>query len=513
MDSSFNTELVHTEENTLQEINEACPFCYGAVRAGIVVYNSKGVIIDANKAAGEILDISPQDLLGQTLLDPEWGMRREDGSSFSDEDFPVHVVFRSGRPEQNVVVGILTRNSKLRRWLHFNAEPVMDQQTGKVKEVVTTFWNITGRKLAEERFRGLLESAPDALVIVDTKGRIVLVNSQTEKMFGYQRDELLDQSVEILVPERFREKHVGHRTGYYSQPRTRPMGVGMYLAGRRKDGSEFPVEISLSPLETIEGLLVTASVRDITDKAKAQEEIQALNEDLKRSTLQLEAANKELESFAYSVSHDLRAPLRSIDGFSQALLEDYADKLDEEGKDYLQRVRAASQRMAQLIDDILKLSRVTRSEMRHEPVDLSAMAQSIADELQKSEPDRQVQWAIQPGINVVGDSHLLHIMLDNLLNNAWKFTRGRSVAKIELGVTQQDDEPVYYVRDNGAGFDMTYVDKLFGAFQRLHSASEFPGTGIGLATVHRIAHRHGGRAWAEGEPDKGAVFYFTLPKP
>lgn len=222
----------------------------------------------------------------------------------------------------------------------------------------------------------------------------------------------------------------------------------------------------------------------------------------------LRGLNRELEAFSYSVSHDLRAPLRSIDGFSQALLEDYDDKLDATGRQYLMRSRAAAQRMAQLIDDILMLSRVTRAGLRPSAVDLSAVAQEIAAGLREQEPDRTAEWRIQPDLRVIGDPQLLRIALDNLLGNAWKFTGRRDTAVIEFG--RADTNGTFVVRDNGAGFDMTYADKLFGAFQRLHASAEFPGTGIGLATVQRIISKHGGRIWAEGAADRGAAFYFTL---
>ncbi|HYQ87430.1 MAG TPA: ATP-binding protein, partial [Bacteroidota bacterium] len=227
-------------------------------------------------------------------------------------------------------------------------------------------------------------------------------------------------------------------------------------------------------------------------------------------TAQLEATNKELEAFSYSVSHDLRSPLRSIDGFSQALLEDEADKVSEQGKDYLQRVRAAAQRMAELIDDLINLSRVTRAEMRLEKVNLTDIALSIARELKETQPDRQVEFRIADGIAASGDARLLRVALDNLLGNAWKYTGKHPKARIEFGVTGDNGKSAYFVRDDGAGFDMAYSDKLFGAFQRLHATSEYAGTGIGLATVQRIVRRHGGRIWAEGKVDEGATFYFTL---
>lgn len=246
------------------------------------------------------------------------------------------------------------------------------------------------------------------------------------------------------------------------------------------------------------------------ERKQAEEKLKQALANLEHSNIQLTAINKELEAFSYSVSHDLRAPLRTIDGFSQALMEDYQDKLDEQGKDYLSRLRAASQRMGGLIDELLKLSRLSRSEMRKEPVDLSALAQEIAAELQQTQPERQVEFVISEGLATVGDRQLLRVALGNLLGNAWKFTSKRQQARIEFSITQNGDKKAYFVRDNGAGFDMTYAKKLFGAFQRLHDTTEFPGTGIGLATVQRIIHRHGGSVWAEGTMGKGATFYFTL---
>jgi light-regulated signal transduction histidine kinase (bacteriophytochrome) len=224
----------------------------------------------------------------------------------------------------------------------------------------------------------------------------------------------------------------------------------------------------------------------------------------------LEHKNRELESFSYAVSHDLRAPLRRIDSFSRAVIESQADRLDEAGLRYLERVREASQHMSQLIDDVLYLSRVTRAELRDQEVDLSALANLALTRLQESEPSRNVEIKIRPGVLVTGDGQLLRIAMENLLENAWKFTARQSESRIEFGVTNASGEPTYFVRDNGAGFDMSYVDRLFGPFQRLHPQREFPGSGIGLATVQRIIHRHGGRVWAEGLVGKGATFQFTL---
>lgn len=497
--------------------------------------------------------------------------------------------------------------------------------------------DITPRKRAEEArresealFRKLLESAPDAVVIADIRGRILLVNSQAEKWFGYDRDELPGQPVEILVPRHLRDRHAAHRTAYMTAPITRGMGIGLDLYGVRKDGNLFPVEISLSPLETNQGTIVmsvirdvterhasearfravtehandaiisadargdiiyfnkaaercfgyaaeevlgkaltmliperhreahrqglqrfttterprvigrsvvleglrrdgsefplelslaswcmgdemyfTGVIRDITERQNNEQRIMELNTSLLRHTEELESVNKELEAFSYSVSHDLRAPLRAIDGFSQILLEDYADRLDEEGRSYLERVRNGARRMGNLIDDLLKLSRVTRAEFNVEGVDLSALAVEIARELD-GQAARKPDMVIAPDIHVHGDPRLLRVALYNLLDNAWKFSAKNPDARVEFGAIPRESGTVYFVRDNGVGFDVRYIDKLFNAFQRLHDAGEFPGTGIGLATVKRVVLRHGGKIWAESADGRGAAFYFTL---
>ena len=267
--------------------------------------------------------------------------------------------------------------------------------------------------------------------------------------------------------------------------------------------------------ESLDEMAASFEQRDQKLRA-AENETRQLNNDLEQRVLertaQLHAANQELEAFSYSVSHDLRTPLRSIDGFSQALLDDNAKQLDAQGKSHLQRIRAATQRMGQLIDDLLNLAHVTRTPLHHDTVDISAMAASIIAEFKSQEPERKVRVDIQPDLTAEGDPTLLRVMLENLLSNAWKFTGKTGIAQIELGRTAQTKtEQTFFIRDNGAGFDMTFVGNLFGAFQRLHNASEFAGTGIGLATAQRIVSRHGGRINASSTVGQGAVFYFTFP--
>jgi PAS domain S-box-containing protein len=349
--------------------------------------------------------------------------------------------------------------------------------------------------------RSLLEASLDPMVAISAAGKITDVNPATINITGLPRAELIGKEFSSFFtePEKARAS--------YEQVFAQGFITDYPLTIRHLDGRLTDVLYNASVYKGEHGnvLGVFAAARDVTAQKKAAEEI-------RQRTTELQAANRELEAFSYSVSHDLRAPLRSIDGFSQAVIEDYGDRLDDQGREYLNRVRAATQRMGRLIDDMLALSRVTRSDMQREQVDLGKMANEIFSELQTNEPERKVEWHIGNELIAWGDRRLLRMVLFNLLGNAWKYTAHQPQPRIEFDVQRQVDGTMeFFVKDNGAGFDMAYADKLFGAFQRLHTASEFPGTGVGLAIVQRVIHRHGGQVRGMGIPNRGATFYFTLP--
>jgi PAS domain S-box-containing protein len=386
---------------------------------------------------------------------------------------------------------------------------------GRLLFLSTIMRDITERKRTETALRikdDAIAASINGIAFADLSGGLSYVNRAFLRMWGYNReDQVVGRSaLEFWVdPE--------EAAGILGILTTRDDWSGE-LTARRQDGSPFVVLLSAVVIRDTSGqpVQLMGSFVDITERKQAEEALRQLTAELEarvhERTAELETANRELEAFSYSVSHDLRAPLRAIDGFSRVLMEDYAASLDAEGYDYLDRVRKAVQRMGHLIDDLLQLARVSRAEMHPASVDLTQLAPEIVAELRETAPTRKVEVSIAPGLSARGDPRLLQVVLANLIGNAWKYTGKTDNPRIELGAVRQNGEIVYYVRDNGVGFDMKYAGKLFGAFQRMHSEREFPGTGVGLATVARIIHRHGGRVWAESEPGKGATFFFTVAR-
>lgn len=371
---------------------------------------------------------------------------------------------------------------------------------------------------SEKKYRFLAENIADVIWTVDLNGNITYISPAIEKMIGFTPEEVISMPMEQYIVQEDFDDLIARLTKALAKPQSeRDPNIAAPVRHIAKNNRIIHVEISASWLldENHEVIGVQGASRDITERKKAEEEIRKLNKELeqrvKERTIKLKAVNKELESFAYSVSHDLRAPLRALDGFSAQLKTKYGDQLDDQAKHYLDRIHKAVSFMGELIDDLLRLSKVTRSEFKQKQVDISQMAHEIIVRLRESNPQRQVEVEIPSGLTARGDPHLLKIAMENLLNNAWKFSENNPQAKIELGLTNEKSEPIFFIKDNGAGFDMDYSDKLFGAFQRLHGKKEFSGTGIGLATVQRIINRHGGRIWAESIEGEGATFYFTLP--
>jgi PAS domain S-box-containing protein len=470
---------------------------FETVRDAVIVAEANGGRIALwNPAAAELFGYSTREALALRLEDLVPGLR-DAGGRYPEPGEPVSLPAArkdGGRLEVEMSLSPVEPHRETEgdeRFLLAIARDVTrrDKDDGALRE-------------AQELFKSAFDNAPIGVAVVGLDGRFLRVNRSLCEMLGFSEEGLLSTTFQkITHPDdldasmanvrRVMERQIDR----YSLEK-RYVGVG---------GRTVWVSLSVSLVRDQAGkpLYFVDQIKDVTEQREAAEELALRAEELAR-------ANAELEQFSYSVSHDLRAPLRAIDGYSRILLEDFADELDEEGKGYLTRVQANSQRMGLLIDDLLDLSRITRSPLRSEEVDLSALASSILAELEGSAPERRVETDVAEGLLVNGDPGLLRVALENLLGNAWKFTSREPEARIEFGVTDRDGLEAYYVRDNGAGFEMAYADKLFAPFQRLHADREFEGTGIGLATVQRVIHRHGGQVWAESELGEGATFYFTL---
>jgi PAS domain S-box-containing protein len=468
------------------------------MRDGLVTLDPRGVCLDTNPAFCRITGFSRDEIIGTRLPGPIGPPEELEKIEAFFQKF-----LREGMSE-NIDLTFMRKNSE--RFPAILSLSVVKDVQGNVTACLVAIKDITERRRAEEQRDRLFNTSIDMVCIAGFDGYFKQLNPSWQRVLGWKPEDLMSKPFLDFVHPDDREPTIASMSGL-SKGETVTAFENRYLCS---DGSYRWISWNSVPM--MDEKLILAIARDVTDQKRMEESIREANEALAHQATELEAVNKELEAFSYSVSHDLRAPLRSADGFSLALFEDYEDKLDAHGKDYLTRVRAACQRMGMLIDDLLKLSRISREKLVTGRVDLSALARSVMSELQKSEPTRDVSLGIEDGIVVEGDQGLLKILLVNLLGNAWKFTGGRQKALIEFGSQIMDGRKTYFVRDNGVGFDMAYASKLFVPFQRLHGTGEFPGTGIGLSIVQRVIRRHGGRIWAEAVVDAGATFYFTLPR-
>jgi len=509
------TDRVHTE-NALRESEQRFRAAFEQAAVGMALSGADGRWLRVNQRLCDILGYSRDDLAQMTSVDVTHPDEREQALEY----------------RRRLAAGELTVYSRDKRYLHKDGRTVWATVSVSVIAgndrapalMIAAVEDITDRKNAERALREsearnrllatIVNQTNDAVMAKDLDNVITIWNGGAQRLFGYTAREAIGRQVSDLIDARKTPQSVAA-----ALERLRARRTESWEGWRRtKDGRDLYVEISVSPMYDDSGRHVgeISVTRDITARMRAEAKAHQLNTELelrvRQRTAELEASNRELESFSYSIAHDLRAPLRAMDGFSVALLEENADTLRPQSKQYLARIREAAQRMAELIDALLLLSRTTRMEMSREPVDLSALSREICADLVLTGRERQVEFSIAPQVTVVGDPRLLRIVLENLLGNAWKFTARTAAARIEFAASKQGpDRLVCVVRDNGPGFDMAYAGKLFKTFQRLHGAAEFPGTGIGLATVKRVIERHGGEVWAEAEPGNGAAFFFELP--
>jgi PAS domain S-box-containing protein len=552
------TERKQAEE-ALAESEKKFHALFETMSEGIVYEDHDGKIISANPAAERLLGLSLDQLQGRTSVDPRWKAIHADGSPFPGETHSLHVAATTGKPALGEVMGIYNPKSDFYVWLSVNSTPEFLPGEKKPFRAYAVFRDITERKKAEQALReseALLQTAvnilPVGLWIINAEGKIVTSSAAAQRIWAGVHYIGIDQLGEYKGWRTDSGKLIeAHEWAGARALEKGETSIEEEVEIECFDGTHKIILDSAVPLRESDGSISGAITinQDITERKQAEQDLlqsrkAALNMmtdaveardraellskelqghkdhleqmvaertvELKRQSAQLESTNKELEAFSYSVSHDLRAPLRGIDGWSLALLEDYGSQLEGQAKTYLERVRSETQRMGQLIDDLLQLSRLTTSEMSTQRVDLSTIAATIFAQLQKEQPERQVEFVLQPGLNANGDARLLEVALTNLLGNAFKFTGKTPQARIQFGQTELEGQRAFFVGDNGVGFDMALAKKLFGAFQRLHKASDFTGTGVGLTTVQRIIHRHGGRIWAQAAVDQGATFYFTL---
>jgi len=514
---TFNRMLGRIEEQTetLRRDEEIRSFLAAIVASSddaIIGTDLEGKVVSWNDAAERVFGYTAAEMQGQSITQMPAPERPEAEQPIFDE-------VRKGITRHYETVR--TRKDGQTIDVSLTVSPIKNTR-GEVIGLSSIARDITARNRVEREIRdsrarlsGIIRSAMDAVISVDAQQHITIFNQAAERMFRCPAKEALGQPLDRFLPSRFRQAHREHmeafgRTGVTS----RAMGSLQPLAGVRADGEEFPIEASISHIEIGGEQVYTVILRDITERQRAQAEIQQLNAELEQRvterTAQLTEANKELESFTYSVAHDLRAPLRHIDAFSSILHEEFEEMLPMEARHYLHTIRQSTRKMSTLVDDLLNLARVGRQELRRKSTPLNRLVAEVLADLKQETTGRKLEWHLHPLPAVNCDPGLMKQVFANLLANAVKYTRPRPLAVIEVGCREASGGMAVFVRDNGVGFNMKYADKLFGVFQRFHRSEEFEGTGVGLATVDRIVRRHGGHIWAEAAVDRGATFYFTV---
>jgi PAS domain S-box-containing protein len=489
-----------------------------AMADGVVLHGSSGTILAFNDAAQRLLGLSPEDLLGRMPADSRWGAINEDGSPCSRDDHPSLVTLRTGLPIENRVLGIHTPDHGL-TWLSINTRPLLRLHSLQPYAVVSSFHDITARKAAEDslhrnsrELEQLYNNAPCGYHSLDREGLFVRMNETELHWLGYARDEVVGcmHLQDLLTPERYEQSREA-LTQYLEQGHCSDLKLELVT----RSGATRPVLVSAMSIKNEQGRFVVshAVVIDITEREKHEQEILHLNRQLEqrieRRTAELADALQELEAFSYSVSHDLQSPVRVVGGLASMLLEESGLRAEEEQR-HLRTILKANQRQAEIIDNLLRLAGLSRHPLERADLDISRIADDVIEELRAAEPERLAIVRVQPGLTARADAGLVRIVLVNLISNAWKFTRRCATAEIEVGCVQQAGETVFYVRDNGAGFDMARAEKLFTPFARQHVASEFEGSGVGLATVQRVVRRHGGKVWLDSQANQGTTAYFTL---
>jgi PAS domain S-box-containing protein len=490
----------------------------GGVADGVTAQSPTGRIVYANEAAARMTGHgSARELLEAPLEDVmhRFEVTDEGGRPFPPERLPGRRALL-GEEGAEEVLRFRVPGTDEERWSVVKATPIFDEE-GNVRMAVNILRDVTEQRRTEEeraRLAAIVESSNDAIIGKTLDGMIISWNEAAERIYGYSSEEAIGQPISMLVPSDRPDEVPTILDSVRQGEKVEPFDTVRIT----KDGRRLDISLTVSTIRNFAGDVVGASTiaRDITGRKRAEEEIRLLNEQLEQRVLQrtaqLEEANRELESFSYSVSHDLRAPIRHIGGFARMLKERAGPSLDETSLRYVKIILESTQRAGALVDDLLSFSRMARVEMHDIPIDTNGLVREALDDLRFEENGRSVDWRIADLPGVRGDPSMLRLVFRNLLSNALKYTRPRERAVIEVGSMHDEAETVFFVRDNGVGFDMRYVDKLFGVFQRLHGVEEFEGTGIGLANVRRIVQRHGGRVWAQGSPGSGATFYFSLPQ-